>query len=164
MIIGNYLAVFALILTGMVGIIIVARMRQIQAVKNLRAVSQVDLSRYRPMQRLLSGEDLALVAGDKVLLRQLRKHRCSVVRGYLRCMTKDYSALYAAVRRMMVEATEDRPDLVKVILFSRVNFAWSLCAIEARLALYRFGIGTIDLTGVTNQVTSVQRLIQDSAA
>lgn len=163
MIIETYLMVLLLTLMAMGGILLVARMRQCQAVKNLRAVSQVDLTRYQPMLRLLSEDDLNLVVGDKTLVRQLRRQRVRVVRGYLRCMTKDYAALYAAVRRTMVDATEDRPDLANLLLNSQVNFAVSSVMIETRLCLYRFGIGAIDLSELTNQIGQVKALIQDPA-
>lgn len=160
MIIGIYLSVLALILIGMTGLLFVARMRQIRAVENLRSASKVDLSRYQPMQRLLSAEDISLLAGDKTLARQLRIQRSRIVRGYLRCMTKDFASLYAAVRQMMVDSGEDRSDLAMMLIRSKYNFAYSLCRIEMSLWLYRAGIGTVDLSGVMAQVQVFGQLVK----
>lgn len=164
MIIGIYLTVLAFILLGMAGILFVARMRQIRTTESLRSASQVDISRYEPMQRLLSAEDIALVAGDKTLERVLRVQRSRIMRGYLRCMTKDYAALHAAVRQMMVDSGEDRPDLAMLLTRSKYNFAYSLCRIEMSLWLYRAGIGTIDLSGLMAQVQAFGSLVQVPSA
>lgn len=160
MIIGIYLSVLALILIGMSGLLFVARMRQIRAVENLRSASQVDVSRYQPMQRLLSAEDISLVASDKTLARQMRIQRSRIVRGYLRCMTKDFASLHAAVRQLMVESGEDRSDLAMILVRSKYNFAFSLCRIEMSLCLYRAGIGTVDLSGVLAQVQAFGQLVK----
>ena len=164
MIIGIYLAVLAFILIAMAGILFVARMRQIRAVESQRSASQVDISRYEPMQRLLSAEDLALVAGDKTLERELRVQRSRIMRGYLRCMTKDFASLHAAARQIMVNSGEDRPDLAVLLLRSKYNFAYSLCRIEMSLWLYRAGIGAVDLSGLMAQVQAFGQLVQAQSA
>lgn len=160
MIIGIYLSVLAFILIGMTGILLLTRMRQMRATQNLRAASQVDVSRYAPMQRLLSAEDLALVAADKALVRQLRAQRCHVARGYLRCMTKDFAALHASVRQMMLDSNDDRPELASLLLRSKFNFVISSCRIEANLWLYRAGVGTVDLSGLVEQISTFGQLAQ----
>lgn len=160
MIIGIFLLVLTLILIGMSGILLLTRMRQIRATQNLRAASQVDVTRYAPMQRLLSAEDLALVAADKALVKQLRAQRCHVARGYLRCMTKDFAALHASVRQMMLDSNEDRPELATLLFRSQFNFAVSSCRIEANLWLYRAGVGTVDLSGLVQQISAFGQFAQ----
>ena len=160
MIIGIYLSGLALILLGMTGILLLTRMRQMQATQNLRAASQVDISRYAPMQRLLSDEDLSLVAADKALVRQLRAQRCHVARGYLRCMTKDFAALHASIRQIMLNSNEDSPELTALLLRSKFNFVISSCRIEAKLWLYRAGVGTVDLSGLVQQISAFGKLAQ----
>ena len=161
--IGLYFGGLTLILIGMAGILLVIRMRQMKAAEHLRSVNQVDVSRYAPMQRLLSQEDIALVANDKALAGQLRRQRCNVARGYLRCMSKDFAALHASVREMLQNAEHDSPELGLLILRSRYNFLFSSLRIEMTLWLYRYGIGAIDLSSLVEQITALGAFAQPQA-
>ncbi len=161
--IGLYLAGITLILIGMAGLLLFIRTRQMQAAEHLRSVNQVDVSRYAPMQRLLSADDLALIGSDKALVRQLRKQRCSVVRGYLRCMTKDFAILHASVREIITNAQQDSPELGVIILNSKFRFLFASCRIEMSLWLYRYGIGTVNLSALVEQITAFGAMAQSPA-
>jgi hypothetical protein len=109
-----------------------------------RALPPADADRYRPMLRLLSGDDVALVSGHPALAKKLRVERIQIFRGYLRCISRDYGRLLAAIRFVMAAAQEDRPDLAGALYRYQISFAVALCRIEISLALYRLGVGAVD--------------------
>ena len=107
------------------------------------------ITRYRPMERLLSGEDrefLVAQAGFRPqILKTLRAERRRIFRGYLRCLSRDFNRLYLAGRLLMLDAAEDRPDLARILLRQRVLFAYAMLAVEIRLLLHALGVGTVDV-------------------
>jgi len=104
--------------------------------------------RYRPMLRLLSQDDLALVGKNSVLAAKLRRERIAIFRDYLRCITKDYGRLLGSIRELMVASTEDRPELAGALYKYQFSFAVAVCRIELSLQLYRMGVGTVDCSGL----------------
>jgi hypothetical protein len=161
--IAAYSTALTAILIGMAGLIFLTKYRTLRAAELARAARLIDVTRYQPMQRLLSTSDLALVAGDKELTKLLRKRRYKVFRSYLRCLTKDYGALLGGVRLMMVQSQVDRPDLAGLLFKGELRFSVSLCKIEAALLLYRFGIATPDVHTLVDQVRSLGTEMQAPA-
>lgn len=106
--------------------------------------------RYRPMFRLLSDDDMGFVSSNRKLYSELRTKRRNLFRGYLRCLTRDYSRLLAGVRRAMVQSGMDRPDLARALARNRMLFAIAICKIEFRLALHATGIGAVDVSGLVD--------------
>jgi hypothetical protein len=141
--------------TGSALLLFVARMRlldaHVQAQQNLP-----DVNRYKPMLRLLSDDDLGFAAASPKLRSKVRSQRREVFRGYLRCLTKDYTRLLSGVRGMMVESGEDRPDLAKALARNRVLFALALCRIELHLQLHALGIGKVDVSGLVEALDSLR--------
>jgi len=158
-----FIAALIVILIGMVGLAFAAHMRALRAAERARAAQSVDVSRYAPMQRLLSANDLELVATDLQLVKALRNHRCQVFRGYLRCLTKDFGALLGGVRQMMVESETDRPELAVLLVRSKYTFVVSLFRIEANLWLYRYGLKTPDVSVLVQQIQNLVAQAQMSA-
>ncbi len=109
-----------------------------------------NVDRYRPMLRLLSSDDLALLAGSPELVSKLRTERIAIFRGYLRCIGKDYSRLLCAIRFTMANSNVDRPDLATALLKHQFSFAYALCRIELSLGLYSLGFGAVDCSGLVN--------------
>ena len=161
--IAAYSTALTAILIGVLGLIFFTRLRAIRAAELARATQLIDVSRYQPMQRLLSRRDLELVAGDKELTRLLRTQRYQVFRGYLRCLTKDFGALLGGVRLMMVESDVDRPDLAALLVRSKFTFALSLCRIEALLWLYKRGLATPDMSVLVEQLRALGTITQSPA-
>jgi hypothetical protein len=156
--IAVYSTAFTAFLIGMMGLILLGHLRTLRAAELARAAQLIDVARYQPMQRLLSSRDLALVAGDKELTKLLRSQRHKAFRDYLRCLTKDFGALLGGVRLVMVQSSVDRPELAALLYKSEWNFTVSLCKIEARLLLYRAGIGNPDLSGLLNQLQTLAQI------
>ena len=116
----------------------------------------VALDRYRPMLRLLSNDDLAFVAANSKMQRELRVRRRNLFRGYLDCLTRDYAHLLARVRLAMVNSGVDRPDLARALARNRVLFAIAICKVEFRLALHATGIGNVDISGLVEALETLR--------
>jgi hypothetical protein len=116
----------------------------------------VALDRYRPMLRLLSNDDLAFVAANSKMQRDLRARRRNLFRGYLDCLTRDYAHLLARVRLAMVHSGVDRPDLARALARNRALFAIAICKVEFRLALHATGIGNVDISGLVEALETLR--------
>src|SRR5258708_22889235 len=112
--------------------------------------------RYQPMLRLLRDEEFAFASNNKALRRKLERNRRRILRGYLRCMAKDYGHLLAGIRMIVVHSPVDRPDLVTTLARNRMRFALALCSVEFRLALHQLGIGALDVPGLLGALASLR--------
>src|ERR1019366_4989261 len=76
-----------------------------------------DLSteRYRPMLRLLDEEDLRFLRTQPgftpKMAAKFRAQRCRILQGYLRSMQVDFGRICTALKLVMTESQQDRPDL-----------------------------------------------------
>ena len=124
-------------------------------------LNRYSVEKYRPMERLLSEEDYRFLKAhrscDQRIIRKLRVERWGIFRAYLSCMRRDFSRFEAAIRLYMVYSPEDRPDLAKALLKKRVTFTSRLVAVECRLVLHRFGLGTVDVRDLVGSVDSMHR-------
>jgi hypothetical protein len=111
-------------------------------------IDELSLEHYRPMMRLLDGQDSIFLRGQPgytpAMAVHLRVQRCRVFRGYLRCLTADFSRVCTALKLVMLQSGLDRPDLASVLLHHQVLFASGLAMVQVRLFLYRWGLGTVD--------------------
>jgi hypothetical protein len=144
-----------LIAFGAVGLQFVLKMRSLRA-RQLSNSVLLARGRYRPMLRLLSDSDLALLEADPHLKRSLKAKRRALFRGYLRCLTRDYAVLLAGVRDAMVQSGVDRPDLARALARNRVLFALAICKVEFRLALHATGAGTVDISGLVDAIEALR--------
>ena len=53
-----------------------------------------------------------------------------------------------ALKIVMVQSEQDRPDLASVLMHQQVLFATGLLDIQFRLFLYRWGICSVDVAGL----------------
>jgi hypothetical protein len=121
-----------------------------------------DLSgeRYRPMLRLLDGSDLEFLRmqpgfnGRKAA--KLRQQRCQIFKGYLQSLQVDFGRTVVALKVLMVQAREDRPDLASTLLRHQLMFGWAMVSARARLFLYRFGLGSVDVRNLVRVFDAVQ--------
>ena len=115
-------------------------------------ISDLGTDHYKPMLRLLDSADIEFLRGQPGYTRdmesKLRAQRCQVFRGYLRCLTSDFQRVRMALKIVMVQSEQDRPDLASVLMHQQVLFATGLLGIHFRLFLYRWGICSVDVTGL----------------
>jgi len=126
-----------------------------------RWIDELSIDRYRPMMRLLDASDIVFLRSQAGYTRKmeskLRAQRCHIFRGYLRCLDKDFKQVCMALKLVLVQSQHDRPDLSAVLIHHQVMFASGMLAVYFRLFLFRWGIGTVDVTALV-QIFDVMRI------
>jgi hypothetical protein len=124
-------------------------------------IEALSLEQYRPMMRLLDGQDLAFLRSQPgftpAMAVHLRVQRCRVFRGYLGCLNTDFRRVCTALKLVMLHSGLDRPDLASVLVHHQLMFACGLVVVQARLFLYRWGLGTVDVASLV-KLFDVMRL------
>jgi hypothetical protein len=115
-------------------------------------IDEIALDRYRPMLRLLDEEDFRLLRAQPGFTRkmevQMRHQRCQIFRGYLKSLSGDFGRVCLALKLLMLNAGNDRPDLARVLLRSQLEFVCGVIVLQVKLAFFSCGIGTIDVASV----------------
>jgi hypothetical protein len=115
-------------------------------------INDLSAVRYRPMERLLSEEDERFLASqpgcNRKMVRRMRSERRRLFRGYLTCLSTDFSRVGAALRLIMTHAGHDRPDLAGILYKQQALFAIGMLNVQWRLALHALGLGTVDVSGL----------------
>jgi hypothetical protein len=149
-----------LISTGVLVLVFFSRLRRLRVIAQsnspVPAFVPERVTRYRPMLRLLSDEDMVFVSANPAVARRLRAERRQIFRGYLSCLTRDYAQLLNGVRLAMVRSGVDRPDLARALAKNRILFALALCRIEYRLLLHQAGVGKVDVSGLVDAIEALR--------
>ena len=115
-------------------------------------LNELSVGRYRPMLHLLDEGDLQLLSRQPGfsprMVRKLRAQRCQIVRGYLRSMQVDFGRICTALKMILVQSQQDRPDLASALLQSQITFTFGMVAVQFRLLLYRWGLGRAEVTSL----------------
>ncbi|HTS26233.1 MAG TPA: hypothetical protein VMH81_10195 [Bryobacteraceae bacterium] len=115
-------------------------------------IDELSVERYRPMMRLLDGEDLDFMRSQPgftpKMATRLRVQRCKIFLGYLRCLNEDFRRVSTAIKILLVQSRNDRPDLATALLRYQASFAAGMTMVYFRLALFRFGLCSVDVTSV----------------
>jgi hypothetical protein len=123
-------------------------------------INDLSIARYRPMERLLSEEDYRFLASqpgfDSRMLRRIRSERRRVFRGYLACLSRDFSLVGAALRLMMMYSTQDRSDLAGILYKQQALFVFGMLSVQWRLMLHACGLGTVDVSGLVGAMESMR--------
>lgn len=113
-------------------------------------IDELSVERYRPMIRLLDGEDLEFLRSQPgftpKMATKLRIQRCQIFRGYLRCLNADFGRVCGAIKVLMLQSRNDRPDLAAALVRHQATFALGMVMVQFRLVLYRWGLGRVDVT------------------
>lgn len=122
------------------------------------------LEKYRPMERLFLAEDFAFLSSQPgftpKLARRLRSERRKIFRRYLRSLSRDFDRLYAAIKLLMLDSAQDRPDLALALFKQRLMFRYALAAVHCRLVLQTLGLGTVDARGLVSVVRAMRDQLQ----
>ncbi len=115
-------------------------------------ISDLSTEQYRPMLRLLDTTDIQFLRSQPGYTRQmesqLRRQRVQVFRGYLRALTADFQRVSTALKIVMTHSEKDRGDLASVLMHQQLLFICGTLSLQCRLILYRWGLGTVDVTGL----------------
>lgn len=113
-------------------------------------INDLSTEQYRPMLRLLDSADIEFLRSQPGYSREmeskLRKQRCQVFRGYLRCLNSDFQRVCMALKIVMAQSEQDRPDLAGILMHQQLLFATGMLSIYGRLLLYRWGLCNVDVT------------------
>ena len=113
-------------------------------------INDLSIDRYRPMVRLLDGEDLDFLRTQPGftprMAARLRTQRAQIFRGYVRCLNADFARVCAAIRILMLRSRRDRPDLAAALVRSQAMFAAGMLLVHIRLLLYGFGFTGVNGT------------------
>ena len=129
-------------------------------------IDELSSDRYRPMLRLLDGGDLNFLRsqpGFQPQLARVRKERCRIFLGYLRCLNHDFERVCRALKLLMLQARDDRPDLATLLLRHQVSFAMGMATVYFRLFLYRWGLCGVDVTGLVKTFDAMRVQLQTLA-
>jgi len=123
-------------------------------------IDELSIERYRPMMRLLDGDDLKFLESQpgftSKMAHNLRVQRCQIFRGYLRCLNTDFQRVCAAIKILMLQSLQDRPDLAGVLIHNQVMFALGMQAVQIRLLLFRYGFCNVDVTDLVKMFDSMR--------
>src|ERR1035441_7183083 len=90
-------------------------------------LSELSTDRYRPMLRLLDATDFEFLRARQGFTpemgKRLRRQRVQAFRGYLRLLVTDFDRVVAALRVILAQSAQDRPELVSLVLQRRLSFA-----------------------------------------
>ena len=115
-------------------------------------ISELSAVRYRPMERLLAGDDYRFLASqpgyDSRMLRRLRARRRHLFRSYLATLSRDFGLVGAALRLIITYSPQDRPELSRILFQQQVLFAAGMLRVQFDLLLDSFGLGTVDVGGL----------------
>jgi len=92
-----------------------------------------------PMLQLPRGSEKRLPAN-------LRRERCRIFQDYLRRLEEDFGRATLALKLVMLQSHRDRPDLAAALLQQQLAFGCGLVSARAQLALYGWGIGSVDVS------------------
>ena len=134
-------------------------------------IDELSLERYRPMLRLLDGQDLEFLRTQPGFTpnmeTQLRRQRCQIFKGYLRSLSLDFRRICAAIKLMLLCSKNDRPDLAGALLHHQLLFGMAFLQVECSLVLYRWGLGEVNVAALmrTFDTTRVElrRLVPSAA-
>ena len=124
-------------------------------------IDELSTDRYRPMMRLLDASEIDFLRSQGGFTTKkeskLRAKRCQIFRGYLRCLEVDFQRVCTALKIVLVQSEQDRPDLSAILVHHQIMFATGLLAVHFRLFLYRLGICTVDVDSLV-QIFDVMRI------
>ncbi|HEV3333745.1 MAG TPA: hypothetical protein VG096_22325 [Bryobacteraceae bacterium] len=111
---------------------------------------QLSVDRYRPMLRLLDEQDFCLLRHQPGftpdMAKRVRSQRCQIFRQYLGSLHNDFQQVTLALKVVMAQSAQDRPDLARVLVRMQILFTLGLVLIRLRLVLYGWGLAKVDIS------------------
>jgi hypothetical protein len=115
-------------------------------------IDDLSVNRYQPMIRLLGEDDVRFLRTHRgfnpAMAAEFRRQRCHVFQSYLECLHSDFQRVCMALKIIMVQSRHDRPDLAQLLIRSQRAFVFGLLLVHARVLLYRWGLGSVEVGGL----------------
>lgn len=127
---------------------------------------------YRPLERLLLQTDWQYLSRQPGMtsarIRQFRTQRRKLFRQYLSSLIGDFSAICMLIKALMVQSSEDRPDLSRSLSRAKTAFYMAIVGIHLRLLVHAVGFPSItievgDLTRALEAISAQARMLQLSS-
>jgi hypothetical protein len=144
-------AVFALATTA-AGFYIFRKLTRPQAsTEQVDAWADSDWQSSSPLERLLDPAEFEFlrqrgVSGKRITA--LRAQRRSIFRKYIRRLTVNFNTTHAALKSVLISASEDRPDLIRELARQKFLFYRGVIGIEIRLMLNALGFNGAPVTSL----------------
>src|SRR5579871_6838542 len=101
-----------------------------------QGIEELSLEPYRPMLRLLDPDEFELLRSQPgctpETIAKMRRERCRIFRGYLASLREDFGHVCLALKLLMAHANDDRPDLARILMRSRLRFAAGVVLVQLR--------------------------------
>ncbi len=128
-------------------------------------------ARYQVMERLLSSRDAQFLSTQKGFTpadgKRWKRDSLRIFRLYLCQLTRDFHALHARARALMVASGSESPELAATLVRQQAAFWRARLALEGRLLLLSCGVGTVDVAPLLRMIEAMQvdlsRLIPEPA-
>jgi hypothetical protein len=118
------------------------------------------LERYRPMERLLSGEDLRFLRQapgySPKLGARWRKQQLRLVGMYLGELRRDFRELHREARAIVANSRQESPDLIRALVAQRVKFEFAAANLEMRILLAQCGLTNVNAAPIIALVESLR--------
>lgn len=141
--------------------------RSDSAVLNWVWLESFSVSKYRPMERLLSEQDIRFLRAQPGyrpgMARRLRAERRRIFRAYLKGLARDFGRLHQAARVLVLHAPRDRSDVAAALAWQRLVFLGALAAVHFRLLLHTFGLGPVDVRSLVDVLESTRLQVRELA-
>jgi len=123
-------------------------------------IDDLSLERYRPMLRILDGDDIAFLRSQPGftpgMARKLRAQRAQIFRGYLRSLETDFGRVCSAIKLVVVQSQYDRPDLAETLLRQQVMFACAVLSVRFHVVLYSMGVSDVKVSNLVKIFDSMR--------
>jgi hypothetical protein len=132
-----------------------------------RPDEEYSLERYRPMARLLAGEDTEFLRRNTTCPKtagRWERSRRRISRLYLKELAADFQRLHSKARVLVAESPEQHAALVPLLLRQQFAFWRTLTLIELRLALGGWNLPQAKVKELMGAIEAMQREISRVAA
>lgn len=134
-------------------------------------LNSFSVSKYRPMERLLSESDFEFLAAQPGLsprvISRLRRERRQIFRRYLASLTRDFGRLYVWAAQAALVSSDGPSDFAATLMRQRFTFNVLVWRIRATLVLHALGVAAVDpapLLDVAKALARQARQLNDFAA
>jgi hypothetical protein len=60
----------------------------------------------------------------------------------------DFKRICLALKVLIVQSKQDRPDLASALVWNQMRFACGIMIVQVKLVCYRYGVGTVNVAGL----------------
>ena len=127
-------------------------------------IDSFSTERYRPVQRLLSEEDVRFAEQNGLNVRQFRAQRRRLCRSYLYAMGRDYCRIWSALQLSLASSDTDRSAEISALVSARLRFQGRLLLTLAELRLQSVGLSSVQVDGLVASLDALRLDLRAASA